>query len=101
MNARVAVVNLGTEPEAAVEELLNHFGGIKSLLAGRQKALVKINAIDCRPEVYTSPAVLGAVLHVLRKHGAREIEVIENCTQGNFTRLVSAWPVRQDQAATI
>lgn len=90
MNARVTVIPSGADPEAAVEETFDNFGGLESLLAGRQKALVKINAIDCRPEVYTSPAVLGAVLSVLRKHGVTDIGVIENCTQGNFTRLVFA-----------
>lgn len=88
--AKVAVVDVKQDLNEAIEAVFAPFGGVGQVLAGRKRAFVKINAIDCRPETYTSPAVLDAVLQVLRKHGVEELNVIENCTQGNFTRMVFA-----------
>lgn len=74
----------------AVEAVFTHYGGLPALLRGRTRALIKINAVDFRAETYISPAVLEAVIMALQKAGVKEIGVMENCTQGNFTRLVFA-----------
>lgn len=88
--AKVAVVDVKQDLIQAVETVFAPFGGVGQVLDGRKRAFVKVNAIDCRPETYTSPAVLDAVLQVLRKHGVEDLNVMENCTQGNFTRMVFA-----------
>jgi uncharacterized protein (DUF362 family) len=73
-----------------VESIIERCGGLNRLLDGKSRVWIKINAIDCRPETYTSPEVLEAAIVVFKKHGISDIRVIENCTQGNFTRLVFA-----------
>ncbi|HBI56684.1 MAG TPA: hypothetical protein DDY38_07650, partial [Firmicutes bacterium] len=88
--AKVAVVDVEQELSQAVEDVFAPFGGVGQVLAGRKRAFIKVNAIDCRPETYTSPAVLDTVLKVLRKYGVEDLNVMENCTQGNFTRMVFA-----------
>lgn len=49
---------------------------------------LKFNAVGYDPCVYTDPEVLGQTILYFQKNGARNIYVIENCSQGNFTRLV-------------
>ncbi len=76
---------------SAVQSLFAPFGGLESLLGGRKRVLIKINAVDFRPpETFISPAILEAVIIAFRQAGVKEIRVMENCTQGNFTRLVFA-----------
>jgi len=58
-----------------------------SLLRGAD-VFVKVNGIDFKPFSYTDPEVLDAALAAIRDSGARSVSVMENCTQGNFTRLV-------------
>jgi uncharacterized protein (DUF362 family) len=86
--SRVAVAGIGDNIEMAVEEVFSPFGGIGALLGERENAFVKVNAVDFKPYCHTDPQVLAAVIRVLRRGGARRVYVIENCTQGNFTRLV-------------
>ncbi|MEW5785695.1 MAG: DUF362 domain-containing protein [Bacillota bacterium] len=88
--SRVVVASAAGDTVGAVEIIFKRCGGLDRLLDGKTRVWIKINAIDCRPETYTSPAVLEAVIRVLQNHGAAEIRVVENCTQGNFTRLVFA-----------
>ncbi len=87
---KVIVASAGDNIEFAVETIFRQCGGLMQLLGGKTRVWVKINAIDCRPETYTSPEVLEAAIKVLRVHGIQDIRVVENCTQGNFTRLVFA-----------
>ena len=87
---KVVVVSTKKDTENAIETLFEKCGGLDQLLGGKTRAWIKINAIDCRPETYTSPAILEAAIKTLRGHGVSEIRVVENCTQGNFTRLVFA-----------
>lgn len=87
---KVVITRANGNPDDAAKYIFERSGGLDCLLKGRTKVWIKINAIDCRPETYTSPAVLEAVIEVLKNHGIKDISVIENCTQGNFTRLVFA-----------
>jgi uncharacterized protein (DUF362 family) len=86
--SKVAVVAAGDDLERAVEEAFAPFGGAAALLGGRSEADIKVNAVDFKPHTFTDPGVLRAAIRVLRRAGARRVYVIENCTQGNFTRLV-------------
>jgi uncharacterized protein (DUF362 family) len=84
----VAVTPIGENIEAAVREIFTSFGGAEALLGRREDVFIKVNAVDFKPYCFTDPAVLAAVIRLLRHAGARHVYVMENCTQGNFTRLV-------------
>jgi len=86
--SRVAVAAIGENLDQSVAEIFSYFGGLTSLLGGRKTAFVKVNAIDFKPYCYTDPAVTAAVVRSLRAAGASRVYVMDNCTQGNFTRLV-------------
>ncbi|MFC1474476.1 DUF362 domain-containing protein [bacterium] len=83
---RVAIRSTKGGIKAAAEEIFSAFVS-ESLIRG-DEVFVKVNGIDFKPFCYTDPDVLDAVLGVLNDLGARNISVMENCTQGNFTRLV-------------
>ncbi len=74
----------------AVKEIFEPFGGAKSLLKKSKDVYIKVNAVDHKKHAYTDPGVLEAVIMEFQSAGARNIYVIENCTQGNLTRLVFA-----------
>jgi len=79
---------LKTDLSKAVSEIFKSFGGGRSLLKSSGDVYIKVNGVDSKPHVYTSPEITGAVVRYFKKQGARKIYVIENCTQGSFTRLV-------------
>jgi len=74
--------------DAAVVEAFSYFGGARSLLKQSRDVYIKVNAVDHKPYAYTDPAVLASVIRYLKANGAKTVYVIENCTQGNITRLV-------------
>jgi len=59
------------------------------ILKDSNEVYLKPNGIDFKKHTYTSPKVLEAVILYLKERGA-EVFVMENSTQGNFTRLVFA-----------
>lgn len=75
--------------DTAVSAVFDAFGG-KSLLKSSADVFLKVNGIDFKPHVYTSPVMVGAVVRYFKARGARNVYVMENSTQGNFTRLVYA-----------
>jgi uncharacterized protein (DUF362 family) len=81
--AKVVIAPIDT-PEKTLKTLFNEFG----LQLKDKDVFVKINAVDFRKGCYTSPEIIGASIDVLYELGANKIFVIENSTQGNFTRLV-------------
>lgn len=74
--------------ERAVTEIFEHFGGADALLKSSRDVYLKVNAVDSKAFCYTDPRVVGAVVGYFKKNGARNVYVIENCTQANITRLV-------------
>lgn len=74
--------------EMAVDEIFGHFGGAASLLKESGDVYIKVNAVDSKPHCYTTPEVLQAVVRAFKDAGANTVYVLENCTQGNITRLV-------------
>ncbi|HOX29270.1 MAG TPA: DUF362 domain-containing protein, partial [bacterium] len=72
----------------AVESVFASAGGARALLKSSRDVYIKVNAIDFKPNVFTDPALVAAVVRLFKDNGARRVFVIENCTQGNFTRLV-------------
>lgn len=86
--AKVVLADTGSGLETAVTEVFEPFGGGRNLLKKSGKVLIKVNGIDFKPHVYTSPEVVGALVRYFFKAGASQIYVMENSTQGNITRLV-------------
>ncbi|MGD0820015.1 MAG: DUF362 domain-containing protein [Desulfomonilia bacterium] len=86
--ARVRFEDTAQGLDAAVSGLFDAFGGATSLLKRSKDVYIKVNGIDYKPHVYTSPEVVAASVRYFKAHGARNIYVMENSTQGNFTRLV-------------
>ena len=76
--------------KGAVEKVLGHFGGPAALLKKSRNVYIKVNAVDAKPFTFTDPAVLAETVKAFKAGGAKDVYVIENCTQGNFTRLVFA-----------
>jgi uncharacterized protein (DUF362 family) len=75
------------EINLVTKEILDTLGG-KSLLKSSGDVYVKPNAIDCRPYTYTRPEVVEAVIRYWFAAGARNVYLMENSTQGTYTRLV-------------
>jgi len=73
----------------AVKEIFDSAGG-KSLLKASGDVYLKPNAVDCKAYSYTRPEVIEAAIRYWKEAGARDIYLFENCTQGNFTRMVYA-----------
>jgi uncharacterized protein (DUF362 family) len=86
--AKVVFSDTGQGIAESVREIFGHFGGGKKLLKESRDVYIKVNAIDLKKYCYTEPGVVREAILYFREQGARDIYVIENCTQGNFTRLV-------------
>lgn len=84
--SKVFVRSTGAGLRSAVEDVFKSCG-IDDSYALRD-TFIKVNGIDFKAMCYTDPEVLDCALSVLHDLGARRIRVMENCTQGNFTRLV-------------
>ncbi|MCL2495364.1 MAG: DUF362 domain-containing protein [Oscillospiraceae bacterium] len=80
---------LKEEVFAAVKEIFDAAGG-RALLKASGDVYLKPNAVDCKAYSYTRPEVIEAAARYWRDNGARDIYLFENCTQGNFTRMVFA-----------
>ena len=87
-SARVSVVDIKRDLAGAVARVMDEHGVADTIRSKPDEVYVKVNAIDCKPYSYTSTAVTGAVLDYCRGAGARNLYLMENSTQGNFTRLV-------------
>ena len=74
---------------AAVAEIFDAAGG-RALLKSSGDVYLKPNAVDCKAYTYTRPELIEAVIRYWKDAGARNIYLFENCTQGNFTRMVFA-----------
>ena len=81
--------------DAAVAEMFAAFGGACALLKSSRDVFIKVNAIDFKPNVFTDPELVGAVVRLFKADGARAVYVIENCTQGNFTRQIGRASCRE------
>jgi len=86
--AKVAFQDVTQGLGQAVSLIFDSFGGGKKLLKRSGKVFIKINGVDFKPHVYTSPEIVGSVVRYFFDQGARQVYVIENSTQGNITRLV-------------
>jgi len=74
----------------AVAGIFKEFGGGRAFLKKSGEIFLKVNAIDFRAYCFTDPVFLGAVIDYFYQEGAKRVYVMENATQGNFTRMVFA-----------
>ena len=57
------------------------------IIKSSKEVYIKVNGIDFKKHSYTSPEVLEAVINYLKRKGAI-VNVMENSTQANMTRIV-------------
>ncbi len=86
--AKVVFADARESVSRAAAEVFAAFGGAAGLLKSSRDVYIKVNAVDSRPNTFTSPNVLAETVRIFKAAGARNVYVIENSTQGNFTRLV-------------
>jgi uncharacterized protein (DUF362 family) len=86
--SRVHVAEVGTDLVEDIARVFEPFGGGKRVLNGREEVFVKINAVESKPHCYTPPDFVEALVRYLIREGARRVYVMDNCSQGTFTRLV-------------
>jgi uncharacterized protein (DUF362 family) len=85
---KVSVIDIKRDLGLAVEQAMDQHGVADIVRKKPAEVYVKVNAIDFKPFCYTSTAVTGAVIDYCRQAGAERVFLMENATQGNFTRLV-------------
>lgn len=86
----VHFIKAGIDLKADCRRLLRAIYGDARPWASAREVLVKPNAVNFEPHVYVDPAMIGALVAVLREDGAARVSVMESCTNGSFTRLVFA-----------
>ncbi|MBW1847510.1 MAG: DUF362 domain-containing protein, partial [Deltaproteobacteria bacterium] len=75
------------EIERNIKEIFDDLGG-SSLIKSSRDVYIKPNAVGPKAYVHTRPEVIEAAIRYWFNAGARNIYVIENCTQAACTRLV-------------
>ncbi|MFH1149276.1 MAG: DUF362 domain-containing protein [Actinomycetota bacterium] len=83
----VSLIDVKRDLPGAVALVMDEHG-VADIVKARPEVYVKVNAIDFKPYVFTSPAVVAQVLDYCHDAGAEKIYLMENATQANFTRLV-------------
>ncbi len=86
--ARVAVQKVAGQPDRAVGAVFDAFGGAREKLKRCRAVFIKVNTVYFHPHLFTSIPILEAVVRYIKGLDARKkIYVMDNCSQGNFTRL--------------
>ncbi len=75
------------EIKNVVNEIFTALGG-KDLLKSSGDVYIKPNGIDAKPYCYTRPEVIKAVIEYWFNAGAKNVYLMENSTQANYTRIV-------------
>ena len=89
--ARVAVEQVVLNPDASVRRILESFPEIINKLKKCRYIFIKVNAVYFHPHLFTSPSLITAVITYIREYDpAKKIFIMDNCSQGNFTRLCFA-----------
>jgi len=75
------------EIDKKLKEIFDFLGGA-SLLKSSGDVYIKPNGVGADPYVHTRPEVVEAAIRYWFNAGARKVYLIENSSQGNYTRLV-------------
>jgi uncharacterized protein (DUF362 family) len=85
--SRVAIRKVDSDPVRAIREVFGCFEDAKSKLRECGTVFIKINAVWHHPHLFTSPSIIEAAVEVIRESGpGKKIYLMDNCSQGNFTR---------------
>jgi uncharacterized protein (DUF362 family) len=85
---RVAIEKVAGSPGVAVHRVLGRFPDIVHRLNVCENVFIKVNAVYFHPHLHTSLSLIESVVRHIRSGDAKKhIYVMENCSQGNFTRL--------------
>ena len=91
MKDRIAIVRQHGKPLPALREALAYLGGIGEYVKPGMKVLIKPNLCidkDWRTGTTTNPAVVEAIVHLVREAGAKEIVIGDGTTVGLSTQKV-------------
>ncbi|RJP20700.1 MAG: DUF362 domain-containing protein [Candidatus Abyssobacteria bacterium SURF_5] len=87
-NVVVTVERVAGAPAAAVANSFGRFPRIEGLLRSCEKVFIKVNAVYFHPHLHTSLDLIeAAVEYIKRVDSKKRIYLMENCSQGNFSRL--------------
>jgi uncharacterized protein (DUF362 family) len=77
-----------TSIEKAVSEIIEAFPEARRKISKSNNIFIKVNAVYFHPFLYTSPELITAVVNYARSiDPGKKIFIMDNCSQGNFTRL--------------
>jgi uncharacterized protein (DUF362 family) len=90
-NALIALRRVGTNPGDAVKGVLEAFPETVEKLKRCRRVFIKVNAVYFHPYLFTSPSLIVSAIEYIRRHDPQKtIYIMDNCSQGNFTRLCFA-----------
>ncbi len=89
MKARVVVADISDIRESLLR-VFDAFGGVEEFVKPDSKVFIKYNGVHFGKEMYTDPVVIGEMVSIAKDVTRDRVYVMENSTQGNFTRLVAA-----------
>jgi len=85
---KVFILKTGDDLKAALRRLLAEIYADEKPWTKTRGVIIKPNAVNFEPYVYVEPAVIGALVSILKDDGVKHVTVAESCTNGSFTRLV-------------
>lgn len=88
MKARVIVEDI-TDIRESLLRVFDAFGGVEEFVKPDSKVFIKYNGVHFGKEMYTDPQVIGEMVSIAKEITRNRVYVMENSTQGNFTRLVA------------
>lgn len=90
-STRVAVRTVGSNPVESVQGVLDCFPEIERKLSECETVFIKVNAVYFHPHLFTSVSLISAAVSIIRETDPRKrVFIMDNCSQGNFTRLCFA-----------
>ncbi len=91
MKPRVSIERVAGSPALAVSRVFENFPEICARLEKCERVFIKVNAVYFHKHLHTSLSLIEAVInHIRHIDSKKRIRVMENCSQGNFTRLCFA-----------
>lgn len=88
MKARVVVEDI-TDIRESLLRVFDTFGGVEEFVKPDSKVFIKYNGVHFGKEMYTDPQVIGEMVGIVNEVTSDQVYVMENSTQGNFTRMVA------------
>lgn len=83
----ISVIRIGKDLSRAVERLFVEHE-LARTIAQKPDVYIKVNAVDAKPFAFTSPQVVSEVILQCKNAGAKRVFLMDNSSQGIFTRLV-------------